>query len=111
MDRQLFIFNGKPMTGKSILSRLINYDKAFIIDDFIIPDEKASMSYALYKRVMDYQWINSKWKDFEKDYQYIIVIVNTDRDEVQRFVEALQTDKNFEKWLISVCEFHRGDVY
>ena len=112
-ENHIYIFNGAPKTGKtSLLGYLqsddqIGYDR-FYVDDFII---MANPINYIVKKIMDYQWINSTWKDFEKAYDLICICVNTDENHVIKLVESLQNDPRFENWLITVCQFKQGGEY
>ena len=112
-ERHLYIFNGAPKTGKSTLMNHLEHDDQigydrFFIDDFIIRENPSN---DIVNKIMDYQWIGSSWKDFEKDYDLICISVNANEAKLIRMIISLQNDPRFKNWLITVCHFKQGSDY
>lgn len=125
-NNHIYIFYGKPQTGKSDLARHIAHSySTYVIDDFIISPEDPYRSEGVTIYNLEKEIINENIKNFGRNSKYtdgpntnftntyrprnIIIICNSSNNDIKKFVKLLKESSKFEDYLISLVKFEQGD--
>lgn len=128
-NNHIYIFYGKPQTGKSDLARHIAQSySTYVIDDFIISPEDSHRSKEVPIYNLEKEIINENIKNFGRNSKYkdeananfpniyrprnIIIICNSSNNDIfdlERFIKLLKGSSKFEDYVISLVKFEQGD--
>lgn len=130
-NNHIYIFYGKPKTGKSDLARHIARSySTYVIDDFIISPEDPYRSEDVTIYDLEKEIINENIKNFGRNSKYkdeanlnftniyrprnIIIICNSSNNDIfdlQKFIRLLKESSKFEDYLVSLVKFEQGDLF
>lgn len=124
VNNHIYIFYGKPQTGKSDLARhFARSYSTYVIDDFIISPEDPYRSEGVTIYNLEKEIINENIKNFGITFtdgpntnftntyrpRNIIIICNSSNNDIKKFVKLLKESSKFGDYLISLVKFEQGD--